>query len=514
MELDTVFAWSCERRKAEEMTKQFFPWRLFSKLFMSLVLIMNGFGWGSLLWAAHFFKFPFFQLKIFYFLIGLFLISLLLAWFFAYRFALPLRRVILKAFRMANKRLFFQIMGQESEGDIDQESLFESEPGEYFELEQSLDKIRKKMKKRRSQLAHKQEESQAIMTSIEDGVVNVTPDLRLLYFNSGFAAHFLMENQISGEHVKSVMLTQVIRDLPTLDLFEAAIRDGHGGHIQRQMSTLIMGGLRHFSITINPLRDLKTKEVYAVLGVFHDITELKRSEQIRIEFVQNASHELRTPLTTVKGYLGVFREDFDAGRIDQASFFLDTISKNVDRLNELVSDLLTISSLENGETPRLENVPLDRVSSDVIERFSKLAGAKGMTVSYQIEGLVRLRADLSQLERVLENLIGNAVKYGQSDGKVDVIWKNVELEHSGMWIALIVRDNGPGIPSNHLSRIFERFYRVDKARTREVGGTGLGLSIVKHILQSHGGFVSVQSEVGVGTEFACYFVHREYDAAT
>ncbi len=243
------------------MKKRFFPWRLFWKFFVSLAILLNGLCLLTMGVASYVFNFDFYTYKNLVFGTSFFFISMLGSLIFAYRFALPLRRVILKALRMANKQLFFQISGRE----IDEESLFEAEPGEYFELEQALDQIRKKMKKRREQLAHEREESQAIMTSIGDGVVNISPDLRLLYFNSGFAAHFLTKDQIRGSGENSLMLTQVLRDPPILDLFDLAVKEGHGGNIQRQMSTLVTGGLRYFSVTINPLRDPKTRVLYGAL---------------------------------------------------------------------------------------------------------------------------------------------------------------------------------------------------------------------------------------------------------
>jgi two-component system phosphate regulon sensor histidine kinase PhoR len=344
------------------------------------------------------------------------------------------------------------------------------------------------------------------MSSIEDGVVNISPDGRLLYFNSGFAAHYLSKEQLQQAGEQPLQLTQVLRDAVVLDLFDNALKEGKGGNLLREMSTLVGTGGRYFSVTISPLRDPKTREIYGAMGIFHDITELKRAERIRMEFVENASHELRTPLTSVKGYLETFKEDFYAGRTEQASFFLNTISKNVDRLTELVSDLLTISSLEQGAAPEIETVYVDQIMSDVIERLSPLSAEKEAMISYKIEQDVSsLQVDPRKIEQVLENLIGNAIKYGRSGGRVQLIWRPSEDKRQ---ICLHVIDNGFGIPAEHLPRLFERFYRVDKARSREVGGTGLGLAIVKHIVQSHGGTVSVRSEEGKGSEFICCFPNR------
>jgi two-component system phosphate regulon sensor histidine kinase PhoR len=485
------------------MKKRFFPWRLFWSFFFSLALLLNGLCLLTMAVASFVFNFEFFSLKNLIFGSSFFVISIFGSFIFAYRFALPLRRVILKALRMANKQLFFQISGAET----DEELLFQSEPGEYFELEQALDQIRRKMKKRREQLAHEREEAMALMSSIEDGVVNISPQGKIIYFNSGFAAHYLNKEQMQRATEQPLQLTKVLRDAVVLELFDHALKEGKGGNLQRQMSTLAGGGIRYLSITISPLRDPKTKEIYGAMGIFHDITELKRAESIRMEFVENASHELRTPLTSVKGYLETFKEDFYAGRTEQASFFLNTISKNVDRLTELVSDLLTISSLERGTAPEIETVYVDQIMTEVIERLSPLAAEKGTMISYRIEDDVSsLQVDPSKIEQVLENLVGNAIKYGKRDGgRVQVVWR---ANKDSKQICLHVIDDGFGIPQEHLSRLFERFYRVDKARSREVGGTGLGLAIVKHIVQSHGGSVSVQSEEGKGSEFICCFPDR------
>lgn len=213
----------------------------------------------------------------------------------------------------------------------------------------------------------------------------------------------------------------------------------------------------------------------------------------------------------MKGYLETFKEDFFKGKTDQAEFFLNTISKNVNRLTDLVNDLLTISSLEQGVAPELENISTDQVTSNVVERLTKMAKDKNVMLSYTTGEVENIRADVSKLEQVLENLVGNAIKYGKANGKVQVRWSlltKAEAPAKVPSVQLSVFDDGPGIPTEHLPRLFERFYRVDKARSREVGGTGLGLSIVKHIVQSHGGTVSVKSEPGQGTEFICIFPVR------
>jgi two-component system, OmpR family, phosphate regulon sensor histidine kinase PhoR len=480
------------------MRTKYFPWQLFWKFFGSLVALLNIINLSTIGIASYIFKFEFYTFENFLLSLCFFLFSLIGSAIFAYRLTLPMRRIILKALRMGNKKLFYEI----AEESVDNDDLFQAEPGGYFELEQALDQIRKKLKRRREQLAHEREETQSLISSIEDGVVSVGPDGKLLYFNSGFAAQFLNRLQMMSSADSPLQLTQVLRDNDILTLFDSAQKTGVGGSLQKTLRTLMGVSERFFSITINPLRDPKTKEIFGVMGIFHDITEMKTAEKIRIEFVENASHELRTPLTSIKGYLETLKDDYRSGRMEQADSFLKIISKNVDRLSDLVNDLLTISTLEHGASPDFETIHPEQITADIIEKLSQLAKEKKISITCHSQNVTQLRADPGKLEQVLMNLVGNAIKYIPEGGRIDITWEySTEIKS----ILLRVKDNGPGIAPEHQSRLFERFYRVDKARSREVGGTGLGLAIVKHIMQSHGGHVALRSDVGLGAEFICQF---------
>jgi two-component system phosphate regulon sensor histidine kinase PhoR len=231
--------------------------------------------------------------------------------------------------------------------------------------------------------------------------------------------------------------------------------------------------------------------------VFHDLTRLKQLENTRKEFVANVSHELRTPLSMVKGYV----ETLINGAKDDpnvATRFLQTIEKHADRLTYLIEDLLTISRLESGQiVMNIQKVELRPVANDVVNDLQSRANDKKVVLENQVPADVMAQADADRIQQVLFNLVDNAIKYGGSDGHVWIGAKAVD-DHM---IEVSVRDNVPGIPPDAIERVFERFYRVDKARSREQGGTGLGLSIVKHIVQSHGGEVWVNSLVGQGTTF-------------
>jgi two-component system phosphate regulon sensor histidine kinase PhoR len=232
-----------------------------------------------------------------------------------------------------------------------------------------------------------------------------------------------------------------------------------------------------------------------VLLVLHDVTELRRLERVRSEFVANVSHELRTPLTCIKGYLETL---LDGALDDQAHArkFLEVAGTHAERLDRLIDDLLELSNIESG---RVTLAPMRLVLGDVVggvvAMFERQAAQQGLT----LEGLVpvgqTVRADRDRLVQILVNLVDNAVKFTTEGGSVSI---EAGPGPAGR-VEIRVRDTGVGIPSTDLPRITERFYRVDKTRSREVGGTGLGLAIVKHLVQAHGGELRIESALGHGT---------------
>lgn len=236
--------------------------------------------------------------------------------------------------------------------------------------------------------------------------------------------------------------------------------------------------------------------------VFHDLTRLKQLERTREEFVANVSHELRTPLSLIKGYVETLL-DGARNNPEVAERFLKIIERNTQRLDLLIQDLLTISALES-ERIKLNLQPLNlRLSVDkVLGDLKVRADSRDIKLVNELPELTAL-ADANRIDQVLANLVDNAIKYGRPSGMVKVGGKTMEGER----LELFVQDDGPGIPPEALDRVFERFYRVDKARSRDQGGTGLGLSIVKHIVQAHGGEVWAKSEPGKGASF--YFTLPE-----
>jgi two-component system phosphate regulon sensor histidine kinase PhoR len=253
---------------------------------------------------------------------------------------------------------------------------------------------------------------------------------------------------------------------------------------------------RVFALTAVPFPG-EAAAPHGALVTFHDATERRRVDQVRRDFVANASHELRTPLTSIRGFVEAL-EDGAVNDPPTSERFLGKIRTHADRMAALVEDLLELSRLESGERPpQWEEVIPSEVVEDVVASFSGLAERKQITLA-RGEGLApTVVTDADRLRRIVENLVENAVKYTPEGGRVTV-GSRAGPDGSAL---LLVEDDGPGIAAEHLPRIFERFYRVDRARSRELGGTGLGLAIVRHLAEGMGTSVVVASEPGQGTRF-------------
>nr|WP_295901319.1 ATP-binding protein [uncultured Bdellovibrio sp.] len=425
-------------------------------------------------------------------LLNFFLFSVIVVAVTSYRFARPIHRVILKALRISSKRTYGNLVDPNQEED-----LLDDELDDISELDVALNHIHRKMKKRKAQYLQAVEESQAFMSAVAEGLVSVSLDEKILYFNSQFAAQFLSPDQMNAPVLR---LKDAIRAPDVLEGFANSIKAGKVQRFTVKLNTLVDNTPRYFAVSVNPIRNAKTKEIYGVVGIFHDITELKKVEQIRIDFVGNASHELRTPLTSIKGYVDTLKEDVKTGQIQQAGKFLDIVSRNIDRLMDLVNDLLSLSTLESHAELKLEQIHPLQISEHIVAELAVLAAEKNISIRV-IGEVPPFMADAHKVEQVLRNLVSNAIKFIPNGKSVQIRWEGDNKDA----VILRVIDDGPGIPEEHLDRLFERFYRIDKGRTRDAGGTGLGLAIVKHIMQSHGGTVAVKSAPGQGCEFICTF---------
>jgi two-component system phosphate regulon sensor histidine kinase PhoR len=239
--------------------------------------------------------------------------------------------------------------------------------------------------------------------------------------------------------------------------------------------------------------------------VFHDVTRLKKLEKIRIDFVANVTHEIRTPLTAIIGYLETIK-DGAINNIEETKKFIDIILKQAERLNRLVEDLLTISKIELNETRfKFENIFLSDAVTNVISIVEKKATSKKITIENNMpEKLRPVRADRDRLTQIFVNVLDNAVKFTPESGKVIIT-----ADETDAYSVVSIIDTGIGVPQDEIQRLGERFYRVDKTRSRDLGGTGLGLSIVKHLMIAHGGRMEIESQLGRGTKVFLFFPLRK-----
>jgi len=467
-----------------------YPWMLFARVFLIQIVAYNLLFVGFLVfWEVIRGGVREFYPIGFIYIFGTFFISSLLS----HLVSRPVARIVHKAHFLSSKRLAREL------GPVD-DDLLVSEFGEFAEIENALNKIDRKIRKSKDSFNREKEEIQALMGSVEDGLVSFALDGKLMFFNSHFARLFLKADRIRTE--ESIYITNIFRAPELFDAFEKVKNGGHPIKITLYLEDLQNSFSHFYAVTLAPLRKIEDASIYGVTSAFHDITEIKRAEQIRIDFIGNASHELRTPITTIKGYAETILEDLQRGSLDgDTKKFLEIILRNADRLTSLVEDMMEIHSLENDPDLNFEEVSVRDITQQVIGDLAVIADSKKQIVDLKCEGIDLINVDKLKLEQVLKNLIGNAIKYSDVKSQVKVIWSS---EDNGNCILRVI-DNGPGIPEHHLARLFERFYRVDRGRSRDQGGTGLGLAIVKHIMQTHGGSVTVKSTLGVGSEFICTF---------
>jgi two-component system phosphate regulon sensor histidine kinase PhoR len=329
---------------------------------------------------------------------------------------------------------------------------------------------------------------QAVFGAMLDGVVVVDDLRRVRLMNREFRRVFEIDDNVSGG-----TLLELVRHASVDRLVMEAIRGGEPKRESIQLSRGASEG-REMEVSAVPLGENSAQMEGAVV-LFRDVTHLRKVEEMRREFVANVSHELRTPLSIFRGYLETLLDDphQPPGELLR---ILEIMERHSDRLNALVEDVLSLARLESpGAELDLSEVDLPDLLHSIMRDWEKRFAAKQLKSHLNFQGnLPLLQADESRLQEVIYNLLDNAVKYSQAGGTV---FLRAEIE--GERVRISVTDQGVGIPKADLPRIFERFYRADKARSRELGGTGLGLSIVKHITQLHGGAVEASSEIGKGT---------------
>lgn len=326
-----------------------------------------------------------------------------------------------------------------------------------------------------------------VLSSMDDAVVAVNMRREVILANRAAADlfHHRPEDMIGKNQFEATRNEELAR------LLEKTM-DGKDSFSQEMR--LRPGSERTIAVTSSPLEDQRGK-IQGAVAVMRDVTSLRHLEQMRQEFVANVSHELRTPLTSIKGFAEtLLNSNFEDRALSER--FLRIIDNETDRMIALINDLLDLSRIESGKQPlKMGAVDLKEVFEDTVLMLQNKANAKGVTLENNIYTSAMVEGDEKLLKQVALNLVDNGIKYNSEGGRV---W--IEAEQGLDSVEVIVGDTGLGIATEHLDRIFERFYRVDKGRARHMGGTGLGLAITKHIIDKHKGTIAIESRLGKGTK--------------
>ncbi len=358
-------------------------------------------------------------------------------------------------------------------------------------LSRALNQMAEELENRMEAITDQRNEYGAVLASMVESVIAINMEQRILSINRA-AAEML---NISPALMKGRSILEAVRNRDLHRFITEALEDGNpreGDVVLHQVGEQIL----HSQCI--PLNNTANHRI-GTLVVLHDVTRIRQLENMRRDFVANVSHEIKTPLTAIKGFVETLQNG-TADTPEEQQKFLGIIKKHADRLHAIVEDLLSLARLEEREEHNelyLQSWSVEKIIDTAVQVVKRRAEEKEISIHVTCDDALKIDVDTTLIEQAIVNLLDNAVKYS-SDGSPIYI----EAQSTPGEISIHVADQGPGIPRNHLPRLFERFYRVDRARSRSLGGTGLGLAIVKHIAQAHGGKVSVESTLGKGSTFS------------
>ncbi|MFA5410810.1 MAG: ATP-binding protein [Candidatus Omnitrophota bacterium] len=358
---------------------------------------------------------------------------------------------------------------------------------EIGELAATLNKMAEGLEAKIKEVEIQNQHLRAILRTMVEGIIVTDKSGRIISINPTVEKIF----NITQQGAEGKLLLEAVRNNDIAEIINAVLKNGK--FISQELN-LVLPAQGIFKINASPI--FEKDAVIGCLLVIHDITEMRRLETMRRDFVANVSHELKTPLTSIKGFVETLLEGAMEDR-ENSRHFLGIIQNHSERLNNLINDLLDLSHIESREIKlEITDFSLRGLTEEVLSGFKSKAKEKALEITNALDKALSVKADKDKIEQVLTNLADNAIKFNRQNGTV-----RIYSEGLGEKIKVTIEDSGIGIPAKDLSRIFERFYRVDKARSRELGGTGLGLSIVKHIVELHGGSVGVESSEGLGSKF-------------
>ncbi len=326
-----------------------------------------------------------------------------------------------------------------------------------------------------------------ILKTFRESIIVIGEDMRITSFNDAAVSAF----SFNDESLNDKRLSEVIRDFAIHEAFEKCLRKNKSVQIKIDV---INKDRRIYDVRITPINMGETTQA---VGIFYDITQVEHLERVRQEFLSNISHELRTPLTSILAFV----ETLEDGAIEDENNnrrFLSVIRKNAERMHLLIDDISELSMIEAGNVKvKIKKVKLRKLVNEVLAILEAKAKGRNVIMQNNVPKKTLVNADFARLEQMLINLVDNAIKFSRQEGIV-----SIDFEEARSMDIINVSDTGEGIMREHLKRIFERFYRIDRARSREIGGTGLGLAIVKHLARLHKGEVKVRSILGEGTTFS------------
>jgi two-component system phosphate regulon sensor histidine kinase PhoR len=368
---------------------------------------------------------------------------------------------------------------------------------EISSLADAMNEMAARLDDRIKKVVSQRNELKAVLSSMVEGVMALDMNERIVSTNKAAAEIF----ESSPEKLLNRPVQEVIRN-PDLQKFLTRALTSED-NLEDDI-TLFQKGEQILYAHSAPLLDSSDRR-RGILVVLNDVTQLRKLENIRKDFAANVSHEIKTPLTAIKGFVETLRHN-KMENPEEARRFLGIIEKHVNRLTAIIDDLMKLSKIEQQDEKseiQIKNSSIKKVIQSAIQRCREQADAKQITIDLECDEEISAMIDVTLIEQAVFNLLDNAINYSseKSDIKISADLKDLAL-------TIKIQDHGIGIPKDHLSRIFERFYRVDKARSRNLGGTGLGLAIVKHIAQAHGGHVYVESTSGKGSTFSLHLPKR------
>lgn len=375
-----------------------------------------------------------------------------------------------------------------SEDEITKAMAYDNIPGEWHDLEIILKKLVKILRKNFKALSREKIEIQAVMNSVEEPIFAIDQTERVIFYNPAFGMVFGLETGTFD----LLLAHQILPDVTILNPMRKVFKKGEP--LETDVDLFIGKQSFSFTVSLSPLKRETDNSTYGVVAVFHDRSLQIETNKKRLDFVANASHELRTPVTMISSAVSLLERNLDNTEIRKE--LIVNLKENTSRLVDLTEGLLDLSTIESGEKLDLKLIK----PKEFTQKLINSNGYSSSSILVECDDDIFFHADPRRLDQVLTNLVTNALRYSSEGKDIYVIW-----QQSPGWIHLRVRDLGPGIAPEHSKRIFERFYRIDTARTRKAGGTGIGLAIVKHILKLHKGEVYVNLEYKDGAEFVCSF---------